>query len=110
MNRHRVHNIVEYIKTADEFPFDTDDVVEDLDKVLQFFGIGDALYTDEMDALRNELRELALAEEYAEVARISSDGVLDILLGRACRMDWPFRSECGKCGLKGDRECPLPHK
>ena len=80
MNRQSLHNIVEYIKAADEFPFDTDDVAEDLDRVLQFFGIADQLYSDEVDVLRRELRELALAEEYAEAERTAIQNVLEILL------------------------------
>ncbi|MBT4820310.1 MAG: hypothetical protein HOJ57_28595 [Lentisphaerae bacterium] len=80
MNRLRIHGIVEYIKRADEFPFDTDEVEEDLGKVLEFFGIADRLYVDEEDVLRIELRELALAEEYAEVERIVRQGELQVWL------------------------------
>ena len=48
--------------------------------MLQFFGIADRLYIDELDVLRRELRELALAEEYAEVERIVTQDLLELLL------------------------------
>ena len=72
MNRLKVHRIVGLIRMRHEFPFDVDDVVEDLDGVLNFFEIFEALANQEKMLLTEELVKLALVEEYREVARMAS--------------------------------------
>ncbi len=78
----RVHKIVEYIKQREEFPFDGDDVLEELDKVLCFFNILDQLSQEEENLLRDDLFKLAVEEEVREVGYLAGQREADSGLGR----------------------------
>ena len=71
MKSNRVHRIVEYIKQINEFPFDTSEVMEELDKVLYFFDIHEELTPEERKLLEDDLSRLALEEEMREVEYIA---------------------------------------
>ncbi len=84
VNRFKVHYTIERIKQASEFPFAVEDVEEDISQILAFFQVDGEFESDELAVLREELGELALAEEFAEAARAASVSPLDRLLtGRA---------------------------
>ena len=62
IDRHKMHNIVEYMKLSD-FQFETDEVVENLGDILDHYGLADTELTDdERYLLIDEL--LPLAEGY----------------------------------------------
>ena len=46
IDRHKVHNIVEYMKLSD-FEFETDEVIESLSTILTHYGLADTELTDE---------------------------------------------------------------
>ena len=71
MNRFKVHKVVEYIKTKDEFPFDVDDVREHLEMVLQYFGFVVLTDVEETRLVKEELLKLAFEEQNAEVVRLA---------------------------------------
>lgn len=82
MNRQQMHNIVEYIKTQPEFPFDALDVEESVEEVLSYFGLHPEIDSLERDELRADLLRLAIEAELAEMARaveIGPDLVLDLI-------------------------------
>lgn len=70
MDRYALHNMVEYIKTQPEFPFDVIDVEEALDDVLAYFGLHHKLDEQERHEIRHDLLQLALNAELAEMQRI----------------------------------------
>lgn len=78
----KVHKIIEYIKQRGEFPFDTDEVIEELDKVLCFFNIYDELAKDEKGLLKDDLVKLAIAEQNREMALLAGQREADIDLRR----------------------------
>ena len=69
MDRYNTHNMVEYIKTQPEFPFDTIDVEEALDNVLGYFGLHPKLDKQERHEITRDLLKLALSGELAEMQR-----------------------------------------
>lgn len=71
MNRFKVHSIVEYIKTRNEFPFEVDDVREHLEMVLQYFGFVVLTDVEETRLVKEELLKLAFEEQNAEVVRLA---------------------------------------
>ena len=71
MNNAKLHGIVEYIKAKGEFPFDVEDVEEDLPSVLGFFDVFEVLTNEEAGVLKEDLTNLALKEEEAEVVRLA---------------------------------------
>lgn len=79
-NRFKLHYVVERIRYAGDFPFEVEDVAEDLDKVLGFFGIEEEFDRHELKTLQEELIPLALAEEFAEATRLATVDPLDALL------------------------------
>ena len=72
MNRYRLYGIVEYIRRQDEFPFDVLDVEENLDKVLEYFGLYPQLDEAEREELRTALESMAAEGEWTEIARLVS--------------------------------------
>ena len=70
MNNAKLHGIVEYIKAKGEFPFDVEDVEEDLPSVLGFFDVFEVLTNEETCVLKEDLMNLALKEEEAEAVRL----------------------------------------
>ena len=70
MDKMKLHNTVEYIRSRDEFPFDAEDVNEDIAQVLSFFGIDEEFVPEEFRVLRRELMNLALEAEWAEIERL----------------------------------------
>lgn len=66
----KVHAIVEYIKTQGQFPFDVEDVAEDLSHVLGFYEVLETLSTTEEGILKEDLTTLAYEVQDAEVARL----------------------------------------
>ena len=83
MNRYKVRAIVERIRRTGDFPFDVEDVVEDTESVLGFYGIHEELALDDRDLVRGELAAMAIAGEWAEAARLAEEDPLDKLLGRS---------------------------
>lgn len=71
MNNAKLHGIVEYIKAKGEFPFDVEDVEEDLPSVLGFFDVFEVLTNEEAGVLKEDLTNLALQEEEAEAVRLA---------------------------------------
>ena len=65
MDRIKVHRLVEYVKSCGEFPFECDEVVEDLDEVLSFYGIHVGLTAYERLVVMDELLDMAEAEIFA---------------------------------------------
>lgn len=71
MDRINTHNMVEYIKTQPEFPFDAIDVEQSLDDVLNYFGLHPKLDEQERHEITRDLLPLALSAELAEMQRIA---------------------------------------
>ena len=69
MDRMKVHRIVEYIRSSGEFCFECDEVIEDVDAVLSYYGIGDFLDRVERLEVTDELLALAEQFEVAEAVR-----------------------------------------
>lgn len=80
MNQYAMHNMVEYIKTQPEFPFDLLDVEESLEDVLGYFGFHADLHECEREQLLQDLVPLALGSELAEMQHLvdaSSTGAFE---------------------------------
>jgi len=71
MNNAKLHGIVEYIKAKGEFPFDVEDVEEDLPSVLGFFDVFEVFTNEETCVLKEDLMNLALEEEETEAVRLA---------------------------------------
>ena len=71
MNSFHLHGIIEHIRSKAEFPFDVEDIDENLPEVLAFFDICEVFDKDEMDALKQDLRDMALEEEANEAVRLA---------------------------------------
>jgi hypothetical protein len=71
MNNAKLHGIVEYIKASGHFPFDVEDVDENLPEVLTFFGLFEVLTNEENAVLKEDLTKLALREEEVEAVRLA---------------------------------------
>jgi hypothetical protein len=63
--------MVEYMKSADDFPFDVEDVENEIHTVLSWFGIIEYFNADELAILKEDLRQMALKQEYREMTRSS---------------------------------------
>ena len=72
MSPMKVHRIVEYIRSRGEFPFERDDVQNDLGAVLAYYGITTLLEHDEQAAVTHELLKLAEQFEVAEAVRVTA--------------------------------------
>jgi len=70
MSSLKINSIVEYIKSRNEFPFDPEDVEEDLPGVLGFFGFCELLDKEEASTLKQALTALAFEDQEAEVIRM----------------------------------------
>ncbi len=73
MKSQKVHKIVEYIRLQAEFPFDSDEVMEELDKVLKFFKVYEELTEEEKKLLEKDLSRLAVEEEFREAEHIAEE-------------------------------------
>ncbi len=71
MKKRKIHNIVEYIRTQTEFPFDGIDIDESIEEVLAYFGLHPQLDDNERFQIQQELLPLALQAELAEVAYLA---------------------------------------
>ena len=71
MNKYVMHNMVEYIKTQAEFPFDAIDVEESLEEVLGYYGFDPQLDAGERELLRKDLLQVALSAELAEMQHLA---------------------------------------
>ena len=69
MDRVKVHCIVEYIRSRGKFVFECDEVIEDLEEVLDYYGICAVLGADERLAVVDELLGMAEAFEVSEAVR-----------------------------------------
>jgi len=72
MNRNKIGNIVEYVKSCGTFPYDMDDVIEGVQDILTEYGIYSILTDSEYYLIADELLELAEKAEIAESARWAS--------------------------------------
>ncbi len=71
INRHKIHNIVEYIKLFD-FEYEVIEVIENLNNILSSYDLLDmALTSEEYSILQNELIPLAENFEFTEVSRLT---------------------------------------
>ena len=70
MNRRKLNQTVEYIRTQAEFPFDVLDVEEDIEAVLAYFGLHPELDDEERSELLSDLYPIASAAELAEMFRL----------------------------------------
>ena len=71
MNPLKLHCIIEYIREQPDFPFEAEDVDEDLMGILSHYGFEIlTLTTEETEELRRELRRSAWAEQDREVIRL----------------------------------------
>jgi len=64
-----IHRVVEYVRQFDIW-FDVEDVLEDLDGILAFYGLYVELASWERRLLARELVRLAEQQEFAEVSRL----------------------------------------
>jgi hypothetical protein len=71
MNQYAMHNMVEYIKTQAEFPFDALDVDESLEAILDYFGFHPQLDASDSEQLRQDLYPLALSTELGEMQHLA---------------------------------------
>ncbi len=72
MNNLNLHFIIEQIKQKGEFPFNVEDVKEDLGEILGFFGIHELFDEEEKQVIKEDLIEIAMAEQAAEVVRMTA--------------------------------------
>jgi len=70
MNVVLLNSVIGYIRSQDDFPFNVEEVEEDIDEILLFYNVFESFSAQEWDVLKAELKKLALAEEQAEVARL----------------------------------------
>ena len=78
IDRHKMHNMVEYMKLAD-FEFETDEVVENLSDILDHYGLADTELTDdERYLLIDELLPMAERFEFREAEHLAMQD--DILI------------------------------
>jgi hypothetical protein len=96
MNRNAIHNMVEYIRTQPEFPFDGIDVEESLDDVLGYFGLHPQLEDDERQQLREDLLQFALRDELAEVSQLAES---ELWAGLVLVRDDPRERRCTPEGV-----------
>ena len=71
------HWVVEKIRSADDFPFDIDDVEERLPEVLAFYGFADPLGERDTVELRRDLLVLAEVRQEAEMVRLTAQAGWD---------------------------------
>jgi hypothetical protein len=72
MDRYKIGNIVEYVKSCGEFSYDMDDVIEGMQNILTEYGIYSILTNSEYYQLVEELLEMAERSEITESARWAS--------------------------------------
>ena len=72
IDRQKVNRIVEYIRSCGDFPYDTDDVIEELSSTLYSYDVYDFLTRDEYFFLVDELLELAEQSEIREAIKWAS--------------------------------------
>ncbi|MBD3181495.1 hypothetical protein GF312_04330 [Candidatus Poribacteria bacterium] len=65
----RIHNIIEYIRSCGDFPFDTDHVLGKLNDIIFSYGIVCILDSGEYYMLMEELLDLAIRSEIREAVR-----------------------------------------
>ena len=65
-----VHRIVEYIRQANEFPFDTHD---DLQEILDYYKIEGNIRSAEIELLQHEIRTLTEKAQTREIVRQTSE-------------------------------------
>ena len=90
MDQYVIHNMVEYIDSRDEFPFDCVDVEESIEDVLAFFGLSPELSHEERQEVKRQLLQKALAGELAEMSRLVELGT-DCHLSRILQRLHPYR-------------------
>jgi len=90
MNNAKLHGIVECIKGRREFPFDVEDVEDNLTEVLSSFNVFEVLTNEEAGVLKADLTKLALQAEEAEAVRL------------ALRMGWIREEDICPVGDKDD--------
>ena len=72
MNSHRVHSMVEYIRRVG-FDHDTQDLEDlSLQEILEQYGYGEELRSDEQALIRAEFERMAHANQTREVAQLVS--------------------------------------
>jgi methyl coenzyme M reductase alpha subunit len=72
MDRYKVNRIVEFVRSAGDFPYDCDDVIERMADILTEYGIYSVFTTEEYALLMDELLEISENAEIAEAARWAS--------------------------------------
>jgi hypothetical protein len=89
MDRYKIHKVVEYIRSREEFPFDVEDVEESLPVVLGYFKLNPEVNGEERNELQAELKVLARVGEMGEVARLVEAEDSSLLAGLR-----PYRQGC----------------
>ena len=88
MDKYKVNRIVEFIRSYGDFPYDTNDVIEVTDGILNSYGTYDALTRDEYFLLVDEFLELAEQSEIREAVRWAS---LQLVCGQDLRFACDYR-------------------
>ena len=73
MNQERqitIHQIVEYIKQDNEFPFDTHD---NLQKILNYYQIAENIKSTEKELLQQEIRKITEKAQTKEIIRKTTE-------------------------------------
>ena len=85
MDRYKVNRIIEFVWACGDFPYDVDDVIEDLSGILTSYGICSVLDSAEYYHTMDELLELAEKAEISEAVRWAS---LQLMCGHDSRTDY----------------------
>ena len=88
MDRYKVNGIIDYIWACRDFPYDTDDVIEDLNGILTSYSICSVLDSTEYYQIMDELLELAEKAEISEAVRWAS---LQLECGMDLRLACDYR-------------------
>ena len=71
MKNMKLHYMVEYMKSEKDFPFDVEDIENEIHMVLSWFGILEHFNAEELAILKKDLSQIALKQEYREMTRSS---------------------------------------
>ena len=84
-----VNHIVEYIRSAGDFPFDCDDVLEQPKRVLDHFELYVQLDSNEWLGIIEELLDMAEAAEIAEASRAATAELVGVYICAGNEGEWP---------------------
>ena len=73
MNRYKVRDIVDLIRSKGKLPADQFDQILPVDDLLAWFGVDEGLAADEHQYVRRELAEMAESQEELERLRLDEE-------------------------------------